>query len=42
MKLWFRWHWNSLRYKLGLTGLSPAGHEFRRMMKELNYKELQK
>lgn len=39
MKSWLRWQWNVLRYKLGLTPLSPAGHEFRRMMKSLGYKE---
>ncbi len=41
MKFFFRWYWNSLRYRLGLTNLSPAGHEFRRMMLNLGYKELQ-
>ena len=33
LKFWLRWHWNALRYKLGLTLLSPTGHEFMRMMK---------
>ena len=38
--LWFRWRWNTFRYWAGLTCLSPAAHEFRRMMKGLGYKEV--
>lgn len=40
MRLWFRWRWNALRYWLGLTQISPSGHEFIRMVRELKYKEV--
>ncbi len=40
MKFWIRWQWNTLRYKLGLTHLSPAGHEFRRIMLAQGWKEI--
>lgn len=38
IKYCFRWYWNSIRYKLGFTELSPQGHEFKKIMNDLGFK----
>jgi hypothetical protein len=40
--MWFhiRWAWNIVHYRLGLTHMSPALHEARRMFKKLNIQQI--